>query len=193
MARQFVAVVPTGLAQNPELKKLMGKLKRTMDQRGQEARWVPSGLWHITLHFLGDTQNPEKLRQVLDEWQPQVDAVQLRLHGLGAFPSMDEARILWMGVQESQEFLSLQADLGERLKVAGFALSEREFKPHLTLARFRNIINATDLVQLGGRKHFGDYAIGELILFESVLQGNILKYMPQYRKSLNGSDSAQKE
>jgi hypothetical protein len=52
------------------------------------------------------------------------------------------------------------------------------------LARLRNPQSVDDLVTLGGRKHFGDYQISELIVFESVLQGNILKYVPQLRRPL---------
>lgn len=186
MGRQFIAVVPAGLNENAELKQLMGKLKRTMNDRGQEVRWTPSNLWHVTLQFLGDLPPAltPKLHELLAQWNPQSEGMVLRMQGLGAFPSPDEARVLWMGAAENQEFLRLQEDLAARLKAAGFTLGDREFRPHLTLARFRNTVNVSDLVKLGGRKHFGDYPIGELILFESVLQGNIIKYVPQLRKEL---------
>jgi len=185
LGRQFIAVVPNGLDKQPDLKRLLGKLKRTSEGRGQEARWTPPALWHVTVQFLGEVPQVRAaaLRDLLEQWKPDGN-VTLRMHGLGAFPSNEEGRVLWMGVQESQEFLDMQAALGERLRAGGFELGEREFKPHLTLARFRNTMNLTDLVQLGGRKHFGDFEISELVLFESVLQGNILKYMPQYRKVL---------
>lgn len=193
MGRKFIAAVPEGLSDNAELKQLMGKLKRTISEREQTVRWVAADLWHVTLAFLGEfapgsaeaDSASARLRDFLDGWNPSVGEVTLRLHGLGAFPSVEEARVLWIGVQENQEFIDLQRDLQERLKVAGFELGDRNFNPHLTLARFRNLSNVNDLVKLGGRKHFGDYRIGELILFDSVLQGNILKYSPVFRKKLN--------
>lgn len=186
MGRQFIAVVPAGLAQNQEVKKLMGKLKRTMEDRSQEARWVSPALWHVTLQFLGDVDSGrhDQLKEALNAWDPAVNGLCLRLQGLGAFPSPEESRVLWMGVQESQDFLDLQARLEQLLSDHGFAASEREFRPHLALARFRNTINAVDLIGLGGRKHFGDYPLSEFILFESVLQGNVLKYVPQFRKPI---------
>ncbi len=196
MGRQFIAVVPKDLNLNPELKQLMGKLKRTTEGRKQDVRWTPPALWHVTVQFLGELVpgQANDLKALLEEWTPALP-VHLRMHGLGAFPSSDEGRVLWIGVQESQDFLDLQADLARRLTAAGFALSGREFKPHLTLARFRNTMNLSDLVQLGGRKHFGDYGISEVVLFESVLQGNIQKYMPQFRKvvAVSDSDSARLE
>jgi RNA 2',3'-cyclic 3'-phosphodiesterase len=185
MGRQFIAAVPEGLSEDPELKQLMGKFKRTMDERDQEVRWVAANLWHVTAVFLGDlaaSQQPD-LKRIFENFKPSVagDFV-LSLKGIGAFPSPEEARVLWVGVQENQAFLDLQGELSAQLKQAGFALGEKEFRPHLTLGRFRNTINISDLVKLGGRKRFGDYPIRELILFESVLQGNILKYMPILRR-----------
>lgn len=190
MGRQFIAVVPKELDQNVQLKQLVGKLKRTAEGRGQNVRWTPPALWHVTVQFLGDLlpEQTPSLKNLLEEWTPPR-SMNLRMHGVGAFPSAEQGRVLWLGVQESQDFLDLQADLSARLKNAGFALSEREYKPHISLARFRNLMNLTDLVRLGGRKHFGDYAVSEVVLFESVLQGNIQKYMPQYRKVLRTSDN----
>lgn len=108
----------------------------------------------------------------------------MRVSGLGAFPVVDQARVLWLGVSAGQEFLDLQASLAACVLRAGFILEDRPFRPHLTLARFRNPMSAVDLVGLGGRKHFGDYPVRELVLFESVLQGNIVKYSPVKRWSL---------
>ncbi len=180
VGRKFIAVVPAGLSENADLKQLIGKLKRTTSDRGQDVRWTPPDLWHVTLVFLGDVEDLGKLTDWFLGWNPAVvGEISLRVHGLGAFPSVEEARVLWLGIGESQEFLNLQ-----REAAAQFSLSDHEFKPHLTLARFRNTRNAADLVKLGGRKHFGDYAVGELVLFDSVLQGNVLKYVPMLRKKI---------
>ncbi len=184
MGRQFIAVVPEGPQDNPELKQLMGKLRRTMDSREQEARWIPPDLWHVTLQFLGDVgPHSARLREVFESMKlPSVGDLTLRLQAFGAFPASDEARVLWIGVQENQAFLTLQGELSGILSGEGFMLGEKDFKPHLTIARFRNPFNASDLLKLGGRKHFGDYAVREIILFESVLQGNIVKYTPIARR-----------
>lgn len=183
MGNQFLAVVPKGLDENHEFAQLMKKLKRTVRERGQDVRWTHSDLWHVTLQFLGAVNaNDGRVQKILDEWTPPP--LTLRLHGLGAFPAPEQARVLWVGVQQDQELLDLQADLAARLKDSGFPPDERGYAPHLTLARLRNAISLVDLIKLGGRKHFGDYPISEVILFESVLQGNILQYIPRIRKKL---------
>lgn len=194
MPRQFIAMVPKGLSEHPDLKQLLSKLKRTMSDRGQEVRWMAPDLWHVTIQFLGEL-NParnEELQKLLQHWNPKVDDLSFRFQGLGAFPEPTQARVLWVGVKETQELLRIHQELADKLRSASFVVDEKEFKPHLTLARFRNTLSATELVKLGGRKHFGDYPVSELVLFQSVLQGNIIKYVPLMRKPLtiNGSSLA---
>jgi 2'-5' RNA ligase len=183
-SKQFIAVVPTGASQNQSLRQLLGKLKRTMSDRGQEVRWVSPDLWHVTVQFLGvvDEDRQDDLKSVLMSWEPRLGNLSLRLQGLGAFPQPEHARVLWIGIQENQEFIELQNDLRRRLESFTLDTEDRGFRPHLTLARFRNPLSAQDLIQLGGRKHFGDYPVRELILFKAVMQGNIIKYMPLVRK-----------
>lgn len=180
MNRFFIAVVPEGLAENPVLKQLLGKMKRTVSDRESGVRWVAPSLWHVTLHFLGELEETKQkdLMNLLEGWKPNLQALSLRMQGIGGFPASDQARVLWLGVQENQQLLDLQMELAEKLRERGFSFEERGYTPHLTLARFRNAKSITDLVGLGGRKHFGDYKIKEIVLFRSVLQGNIPKYEP---------------
>lgn len=186
MGKFFIAVVPVGLTENLELQRLVSKLKRTLKDRGQNVRWVPPDLWHITLHFLGqmDGAMSARLRARMEAWRPDVSAFQLRLQGMGAFPAAEEARVLWLGVATNQDLMDLQGGLRAELVAGGITPEEREFNPHLTLGRFRNLHHAGDLIALGGRKHFGDYAIRDVVLFESVLQGGIAKYSPVWRVPL---------
>lgn len=181
MAKRFIAVVPDGLSENAELRALLTKLRRTLKERGQEARWVVPDLWHVTLQFLDPATTAAQVDDLFEEWRPSIQEFTLRLQAIGAFPAPEEARVLWVGVKENQDLLDLQTDLARHLRTPA---PERPYNPHLTLARFRNSISATKLIELGGRKHFGDYKIKELVLFESVLQGNIIKYVPQRRKTL---------
>jgi RNA 2',3'-cyclic 3'-phosphodiesterase len=187
MNRYFVAVTPTGLNKNPTLKQLLGKMKRTLEEREYEVRWVRPELWHVTLAFLGELSNVQiaQLKSLIQDWRPNLEDLTLRLQGFGGFPSGEQARVLWIGVQESQQFLDLQADLISRLRGTGLPTggeSEegREFRPHVTLARLRNAQSLTSIIELGGRKHFGDYKISDIIVLESVLEGNVVKYIPRF-------------
>jgi 2'-5' RNA ligase len=193
MNNLFVAVVPEGLKTNPELKQLLGKMKRTLADKDVEARWTSPDLWHITIQFLGPLpeERRKELLQVMPRWRPDLQNLTLRLHGVGGFPTLEQARVLWLGVQENRQLQELRAGLGAFLRAQGFPSDEREFHPHLTLARLRNPRSIHDLAGLGGRKYFGDYPVREFFVMHSVVQGNMIKYLPLLR--LNGSDPVLRE
>jgi 2'-5' RNA ligase len=159
-----------------------------MDDKDKEVRWVASDLWHVTVQFLGDLSEPEKhaVVEFLGGWTPPEEwrAVELRVEGVGAFPAVEHARVLWLGIRKNQSLVSAQSHLAQEMEALGFPHDEREYTPHITLARFRNPRHASDLVGLGGRKHFGDYKVEELVLMQSVLQGNMTKYIPVFRKTI---------
>ncbi|MCC6138467.1 MAG: RNA 2',3'-cyclic phosphodiesterase [Bdellovibrionaceae bacterium] len=184
----FIAVIPHGLQENNELRRLFSKFKRTIDDKGKEVRWVQPDMWHVTIQYLGDLNASKKseLIQFLESWEPPVEwqNMELRMHGVGAFPSEFTARVLWLGLQKNQSLLDARDSLNASLKALDFIEDEKEYTPHLTLARFRNLFNAKELTQLGGRKHFGDYKVDEIMLLESVVEGHMTKYIPLFRKQI---------
>lgn len=103
------------------------------------ARFVPAENVHLTVRFLGET-TPEVVKGLLARLSENLDrssAFELRVRGVGAFPSEKRARVLWAGIPEAPEPLLALARLVEaRVVGAGFARESRPFRPHLTLARF---------------------------------------------------------
>jgi len=74
----------------------------------------------------------------------------LEVQELGAFPSMDRARVLWVGVQDDIHTLgSIQAKLEEAMASLGFPREERPFAPHLTLGRVRRGMPLAERRRLG--------------------------------------------
>lgn len=92
---------------------------------------------HLTLAFLGE---------VPSERLPDIEAVATdvaaamahqtftcRLDRCGIWP---EKHLLWVGCRELEAKLAnLAAELGSKLRQAGFVLEKRPFKPHVTLVR----------------------------------------------------------
>lgn len=178
----FIAAIPQGLKDHSELRRLFSKFKRTMDDKDKLVRWVQADMWHVTMQFMGDLNSEQKadLVEHLKNWQVPEECknMELRVQGVGAFPDVFNARVLWLGIQKNQSLIDANNALTEAFKSLNLPADERQFNPHLTLARFRNPLSAQDLLQLGGRKHFGDYKVTELLLMESVIQGNMAKYIP---------------
>jgi 2'-5' RNA ligase len=74
----------------------------------------------------------------------------LEISGLGAFPSLKQARVVWVGVGGELDKLStLQQSIDSALATLGFAREERPFVPHLTVARVREGASASERGSFG--------------------------------------------
>lgn len=182
MANYFLAVIPKGLAENPEVTRLYSKFKRTLANQEKEVKWVFPSMWHITLHFFGplDKLQLVKVVEELNNWIPpeSLKNLKIRVQGVGAFSDPQHARVIWLGVQNSIPLNEAKEELSLKFKLLGFVDSHPEFVPHITLGRFRNPIHANELISMGKHKFFGDYEISDLVLMESVIQNHMVKYVP---------------
>ena len=101
--------------------------------------WTKDEQLHFTLAFLGEQQDETlpRLRDAAAACAGQ-HAFDLSLSGAGAFPNPRRPRVLWLGAAEgARELEELAARLREGLVSAGFALEERPFRAHLTVARVK--------------------------------------------------------
>jgi 2'-5' RNA ligase len=97
--------------------------------------------WHLTLQFLGDNADIDAVGAALEG----IDAPRgrARLGGAGAFPESVSAHVLWLGLAEGTSVLIRIAEaVAQRTATLGHEADARPFRPHLTLARYRD---ATDL------------------------------------------------
>ncbi len=110
-----------------------------------DVRWVsPTGV-HLTLKFLGATDSrivPAILDAVAENFAG-ASCPTLSLSDLGTFPAGGNPRVIWTGVSGGPESLD---DLNRRAERAvhglGWSMDSRPFRPHLTLGRVRDRVNA---------------------------------------------------
>jgi 2'-5' RNA ligase len=95
-------------------------------------RWVDPRDMHVTFRFLGvisEAELPEveaRMRRAAEQ-SASFDVV---YGGVGAFESLDDPRVVWIGLEEGCEPMERIAGLLGRDE-------ERPFSPHLTLGRRR--------------------------------------------------------
>jgi 2'-5' RNA ligase len=102
-------------------------------------RFVRAGHMHLTLAFIGEIAEvgAGPIVEVMSDDIAQAP-FQLVFGGVGTFPPAGPPRVLWLGVvQGAQEIAGLGALVARRLVAVGVAAEPRPFRPHLTLARWR--------------------------------------------------------
>ena len=100
------------------------------------AKWVDPGNFHLTLRFIGETD--EVVAADIDDALVRLRARRftLQLAGTGVFG--DRPRSLWVGVERSPELVALRDKVEQALIRAGLPPEQRKFAPHVTLARLHN-------------------------------------------------------
>jgi len=100
----------------------------------------PVDRMHLTLHFLGHlpVAEVERLPARLEPLISGHHRFRLTAQGVGSFPNLARAQVLWVGIVGSDlpRLMTLQSQLGTSLRDAGLNAEDR-FHPHLTLARVR--------------------------------------------------------
>ena len=131
---------------------------------------------HLTLKFLGDT-DPARLEDLEAALAAAVDEADVApfdaaVAGLGAFPSIDYIRVVWLGFGAgAAELTRLHEAVEGRTTDLGFDPESHEFTPHVTLARMQHA-GGKERVQRALRERHpevGAFRVEEVRLTESVL------------------------
>jgi 2'-5' RNA ligase len=128
MSRLFLAIdLP------PAVQAQLAALKTALEG----ARWVPREQLHLTLRFIGDTDeaSEKELRAMLA--LIEVPAFDMAIFGVGQFPKNRPPHVLWAGARPVEPVTHLAAAIEEAVTGAGVAPEQRPFAPHITLARFK--------------------------------------------------------
>lgn len=189
MIRAFIAIELPQAA-----RRALSDLQDHLKQERLTVRWVrPEGI-HLTLKFLGDipAEQVDTIGQAVDNAIRGYHALKLAIQGLGVFPRVRKARVIWAGLTgETAALFDLQAAVEEALETVGFPRERRRFKAHLTLGRFKKSPPPPELVAL--LEQHSDYPPCELplsrvVLYRSELRPQGARYTPLLTAPL-GSDS----
>jgi RNA 2',3'-cyclic 3'-phosphodiesterase len=170
---------------SPKVADYLLSLIRDLKRHDADVRWTREENLHLTLRFLGEINDGQlaqagKLPAML---QPE-GGFQLGAQGLGAFPSLRNASVLWAGVQgrersDTDALLRLQTRTEEWAQQLGLPPERRRYSPHITLGRvrrpgpgLRSLINELTVRDCDS----GFCSFGELVLMRSTLGGDGAHY-----------------
>jgi RNA 2',3'-cyclic 3'-phosphodiesterase len=124
--------------------------------------------WHLTLQFLGNRVELDPVAEALASLA--IGPATVRLGDYGGFPRDRRARVLWLGVVDGGPFLAqLVAAVGALLGPLGYPPEERDYHPHLTLARWKSPTDLRETVAALEAGPLGPaWTVEEVVLFESV-------------------------
>jgi 2'-5' RNA ligase len=172
--RSFIAVEIS-----PNVRARGASLIKSLAVTDAKLTWVQPENLHLTLVFLGDIQMEEvpQLCQAMERAVAPLPPFDLEVRGVGAFPSAERPRTIWLGVKRgTEEMVELHASLEKELAELGYRSEGRRYRPHLTLGRVRQAPrNAGELVRLLDEKR--DYladvmSVADITLFSSELTSN---------------------
>lgn len=180
-----------GVQIGPEVaEKIVGvqaELKRTLSG----VRWVVRENLHFTLKFLGEVaaEKIDSIASVLADTLRPVPRFRIISRGIGVFPDVRRARVLWVGL-ESRELEALAVKVESLLEPMGFPRESRAFRPHLTLGRWRDFCSKPEVLRQEIERwkdfFFGECPVEEVILFQSTLKREGAVYTPLHRVPLSG-------
>jgi len=154
----------------------LDKLQTALKRAGLKLAWVHPGNIHLTLKFLGDVKAEDlpRIECALGDVSARHSAFALTARGLGVFPTVKKARVLWSGIHG--DVLALKKLHAERI---GFAPETRSFRGHLTLGRMKGKTEARTLaatVSEFGSFSSSSFVVDRLILFQSDLKPGGAEY-----------------
>jgi 2'-5' RNA ligase len=142
--RVFIAV-----ELNDEARAYLGEQTRRLTRALPSVRWVDPASLHLTLAFLGEVDGEQLALATAASATVAATArpFVLRLASLGHFGPAGAPRVIWTGLSGNTAALqTLQQRLAAELAARGFALDERPFTPHLTLARVKYALKPAEVV-----------------------------------------------
>jgi 2'-5' RNA ligase len=184
MKRIFIALK---VEEGATLLEMFSALKSAL--KNDIIKWTSIDNIHITLAFLGDTQESliNDISVMLAEKCHGYGKFSLTLKGCGIFRNFSDPRIIWTGIEPSSRLIALNESIMTGLKMLNIKMEDRPYNPHLTLGRIKHL-NDKDLL-----KHFIDrflnielqtVPVSEVILYESILTQSGPVYKPLAKFSL---------
>jgi RNA 2',3'-cyclic 3'-phosphodiesterase len=158
-----------------------------------EVGWAAPHNMHLTVKFLGDVaaEKIPEVCQTVAQAVAEIEAFDLEIRGVGAFPNAGRPRTIWLGSGDGEAQL---AELAKRVEKAlsqlGFPREGRPFRGHLTLGRVRRpgpgLAALAPMLKQRADLEIGRSHVGEVVVFSSQLQRGGSVYDALSRTPLSG-------
>ena len=121
--RLFVAI-----QLSDELKKTITGTLHDLKKKGVKGNYTPTQNLHLTLAFIGETDDPGAVSDALKN--VSFKPFKLSLSDMGTFGDL-----LWVGMKGNQGLSAAARSVRDALDAAGIEYDRKKFTPHITIIR----------------------------------------------------------
>jgi 2'-5' RNA ligase len=143
--RCFIAIEIT-----PKVKESIRYIVDILGKTGAAVKWVPAENVHLTLKFLGSTDESliDQIKATLCKKLLTYNPFYIKIAGVGCFPNTRHPRVIWVGVESSDVLLGLHKNIDEGMAQFGYPVEKRDFSPHLTIGRVKAQKRIPEMIRL---------------------------------------------
>lgn len=144
-------------------------------------KWVRPDMLHVTLAFLGERSEVEarEAARVVEELAGSRAPLEVTLSGLGAFPSIDRPRVVWLGLEDPTGVRQLHRAFERERARLGVPAEGRAYHPHVTLGRVQGAPGSLSAVLAQGlpiHDFRAGVTLGSIDLMRSESTAGALRY-----------------
>lgn len=163
--------------------KLLCQINKTITCFGlEDIKTIRPENYHLTLCFIGNTSKKQmnKIKVIVQgileqEYKKDIDIV---INGVDFFEERDNMVSLYLKFERNSELINLNHKIKEALKNKNLYNINRDFIPHITIAKIKNLRDKTKKEDI--KKPFGKESerikLSPVILFESITIDNTTRY-----------------
>lgn len=160
----------------------VARIQKEVKQLSSGGRFVPKENFHITLHFIGESQNLVGAAEAMAEAVRGIRPFELHLGKYSALEKGSRGSTSVLKVLgDMDELRAMYESLESALSDRGFSRERKQFTPHITLGRSVELddISAGELERLSPN---ASMQVRGITLFESVREGSRMVYTPLHRE-----------
>lgn len=163
MIRTFVSV-PV-----PMTDEIAGILTELRGIKGIRAS--PAGQVHLTMKFLGDTDEKKVLRlcQSLKVAMSGKDGFDVVIEGIGAFPNERDPKVIWLGIKDPENLKDIAGIVDTCVKDLNIKADDKPFSPHMTIGRVNYKADLKGVFNNNRNKVFCSFRCDHINVMKSVL------------------------
>ena len=170
-------------------------IQNEIRKNGLKASWTGKSSMHLTLRFLGDTEEKD-LRLIIKAMEATALACKsftLSAQGVGVFPSVKKPRVIWSGVKgQIHQLETLKRTLESNIARVGFKGDNSRFSPHFTLGRFKKKVDSGLVIKMicDFQLFASDNCrVSSMVLYKSDLKPSGAVHTPLFEGVLSGISS----